>query len=117
MSAMRKLFLSLAAAITLGALAAGCESVSDIGSPFGGAKSALLGKAAPTPDLPDRPKLVIPPPNAALPVPGQAVPAQAQWVPSAQQATNDQAANAAPKQDDSSGWFSGLFGSSEKKTQ
>lgn len=76
---------------------------------FTGTKEALLGKPAPTPDLPERPKLVMPPPNAALPVPGQAAPAQA-WAPAPQQ-TNNQVADAAPKQNDSSGgWFSGLFG-------
>jgi len=118
MSAMRKPFLSLAAAISLGALAAGCGSVSDIGAPFTGTKEALLGKPAPTPDLPERPKLVIPPPNAPLPVPGQGAPAQTQWAPAPQQ-TNNQAADAAPRQNDSSGgWLSGLFGSGEaKKTQ
>ncbi len=116
MSAMRKPVLSLAAVIALGALAAGCGSVSDIGEsvPF---KQSLLGKPAPSPDLPDRPKLVMPPPNVPLPVPGQAAPAQTQWAASAQQ-PNSQTAAAAPAQDNSSGWFSGLFGSGEaKKTQ
>jgi len=117
MPATRKLCLSLAAAVALGALAAGCGSVSDIGTPFTGAKEALLGKPMPTPDLPERPKLVIPPSSAALPVPGQAAPAQTQWAAAAEQA-NKQAAAAEPKQDSSSGWFSGLFGSGEaKKTQ
>ncbi len=112
MSATRKLFLGLAAAGAFGALASGCGSVSDsVG--ITGAKEALLGRPAPAPDLPDRPKLVMPPPNAALPVPGQAAPAQMQAAASAQQ-PNKQAADAAPKQDSSSSWLSGLFGS---KTQ
>ncbi len=110
---MRKPFLSLTAAIALGALAAGCGSVSDIAAPLAGTKEALLGRPAPTPDLPEKPKLVMPPPNAPLPVPGQATPAQ-QWAPSAQQ-TNNQAADAAPKKDDSSGWLSGVFGSGDEK--
>jgi hypothetical protein len=32
----------------------------------------LMGKPTPTPNLPDRPPLVLPPQNAALPAPGQA---------------------------------------------
>ena len=44
MSSSRKSYSGLAAAITLGALAAGCGSVSDMG--FGGAKTAVLGAKA-----------------------------------------------------------------------
>lgn len=116
MSAMRKRVLNLAAATALGALVAGCGSVGDIGlsAPL---KETVLGKAAPSPDLPERPKLVIPAANAPLPVPGQAAPAQTQLAAPAQQ-PNNQTAAAAPAQDNSSGWFSGLFGSGEaKKTQ
>jgi hypothetical protein len=113
MTAKRKLVSSLTAVAVLGALAAGCGSVGDS---FGGAKEALLGKPAPTPDLPERPKLVMPGPNTALPVPGQAAAAPAQWAPSTQQ-PNQQAADAAPKHSESSGWFSGVFGSDDKKTQ
>lgn len=108
-----KLVASFFAVAAAGALASGCGSVGDS---FGGAKEALLGKPVPTPDLPERPKLVMPAPNGALPVPGQAAAAPAQWAPSTQQA-NQQAADAAPKRSESSGWFSGLWGSDDKKTQ
>ena len=115
MTATRKL-VSIAALAALVALTAGCGSVSDLGSPFTGAKQALLGKPQPTPDLPDRPKLAMPAPNAPLPVPGQAAPAQTQLAAPAQP-PNQQAVAAAPKSSESSGWLSGLFGSDEKKTQ
>jgi hypothetical protein len=113
MTATRKLVSSLMAVAALCALVAGCGSAGDS---FSGAKEALLGTPAPTPDLPERPKLVMPPANAPLPVPGQAASAPAQWAPSAQQ-PNQQAADAAAKPRESSGWFSGLFGSDDKKTQ
>src|SRR5208282_195057 len=99
----------LAAAITLGALAAGCGSVSDMG--LGGAKTAMLGTKTPTqtPDMPERPKLAMPVPNAPLPVPGQAAPAQPQWTASTQQ-PNQQAAAAPAKPQDSGSWYSGITG-------
>jgi len=113
MIASRTSLSGLAAAFVLSALAAGC---SDGGMGLSGAKHALLGKPAPTPDLPERPKLVMPPSNSALPVPGQGVPASPQWT-TATQGQNPQTAAAAPaaapKQEDR-GWFSGIFGS---KTQ
>jgi|SRR5215469_15280429 len=117
MSASRKSLLGLATAAALGLLAAGCGETGGFGS-FSGAKEIFEGKATPTPDLPDRPKLVMPQPNSSLPVPGQAAPASPQWT-TASQAPNKQAqAQAtAPQQEQSSGWFGGLFGSSEKKTQ
>ena len=91
MSAWRKSYSGLAAAITLGAVAAGCGSVGDMG--FGGAKTAVLGAKATSnsPDIPDRPKLAMPAPNAPLPVPGQAAPARPQWTATTQQ-PNQQAA-------------------------
>ncbi|MGO9173312.1 MAG: hypothetical protein ACLP7P_15310 [Rhodomicrobium sp.] len=122
MFATRKLLSGLAAALALGALAAGCDSsMFGMSSPVVGAKEVLLGKAAPSPDLPDRPKLVMPPPDAALPAPGQ--PTQAsmarQWAPTTEAPKKEtQAQDTAPKKEESSGWFSGLFGSSDaKKTQ
>jgi hypothetical protein len=114
MFASRKLLLGLVAAAALGALTAGCGETGGFGS-FSGAKEVFLGKSTPTPDLPDRPKLVMPPTNTALPVPGQAAPARPQWTAAAQD-PNKPPQEAAAKPE-SSGWFSGLFGSSEKKTQ
>jgi hypothetical protein len=113
MIASRKIMSGLTVAFALGALAAGCG---DIG--FGsGAKEALLGKPMPTPDIADRPKLAMPPANAALPVPGQALPARPAWATGTQdpnkQASAAPAETAAAKTEDK-GWFSGLFGS---KTQ
>lgn len=111
MIASRKSLLGFSAAMALAAMAAGCGSVGDIES---GAKAALVGKPAPIPDLPDRPKLSMPAPNAPLPVPGEAAPAQPQWSTAAQQQSNQQSnqqADATPKQEQSGGWFSGLFGS------
>jgi hypothetical protein len=115
MVASRKSLLGLAAAAALGVLAAGCGETGGFGS-FSGAKEVFLGKPTPTPELPDRPKLVMPPSNAALPVPGQAAPARPQWTAAAQD-PNKQPQEAAAKPAESSGWFSGLFGSSEKNTQ
>jgi hypothetical protein len=116
MSTSRKSLLGLATAAALGALAAGCGETGGFGS-FSGAKEVFLGKSTPTPDLPDRPKLVMPARNTALPVPGQA-PASSQWTTAAQDPNKQaQAQEAAAKPEQSSGWFSGLFGSSEKKTQ
>ena len=68
MSALRKSMTGFAAAISLGVLAAGCGSVGDMG--LGGAKQTMLGaKLGPqSPDLPERPKLVMPaPPDAPKP--------------------------------------------------
>jgi hypothetical protein len=117
MVASRKSLLGLAAAVAFGALAAGCGETGGFGS-FSGAKEVFLGKPTATPELPDRPKLVMPPSNAALPVPGQAAPARPQWTAAAQDPNKPQQPQetAAAKQE-SSGWFSGLFGSSEKKSQ
>jgi hypothetical protein len=113
MFASRKSYSGLATAIALGALAAGCGTVGDFG--MGGTKQAMLGAspASHSPDVPERPKLVMPAPNAPLPVPGQAAPAQPQWSATTQQ-PNQQAAAAAPKQESSGGWFPGIWGS---KTQ
>jgi hypothetical protein len=108
MPASRKLFSSLAAIVTLGALTA-C----DVSEPFTGAKDTLLGKPAPSPDLPENAKLYIPPRNAPLPPPGQGT--NRQW-PAAADGPQQQAAAAPPKKDDS-GWFSGIFGSSDKQSQ
>ncbi|MGO8953445.1 MAG: hypothetical protein ACLPWS_18420 [Rhodomicrobium sp.] len=121
MFATRKLLSGLAATLALGALAAGCDSsMFGSSSPVSGAKEVLLGRAAPSPDLPERPKLVIPPPNAPLPEPGQstAVSMARQWAPTTEAPKKEaqaQAQDAAPKKEESSGWFSGLFGSSEMK--
>jgi hypothetical protein len=113
MSASCKFFAGLAAALACGVLTS-CGST-DLG--FSGAKETLVGKPTPTPNLPDRPALVIPPPNAPLPVPGQTAQTAAAWRP----ATNDQPdKQAAQETDKSSGssWYSGLLGSGElKKTQ
>jgi hypothetical protein len=109
MFASRKSLLGLASAAALGVLTAGC------GDSFSGAKEIFLGSPTPTPDLAQRPKLVMPPSNAALPVPGQAAPARPQWA-TATQDPNKKPQETAAKEE-SSGWFSGLFGSSEKKTQ
>lgn len=111
MTATRKLVSRLTAVAALGALVAGCGSVGDT---FSGAKGALVGSSAATPDMPERSKLVMPAPNTPLPVPGQAT--AAQWAPSAPQ-PNQQAADATAKPSGSSGWFSGVFGSDDKKTQ
>ncbi len=116
MVASRRTYSGLAAALALGALAAGCgDSGSFIDSPFTGAKQTLLGKPAPTPDLPDRPKLVMPPANSALPVPGEAAPARPQWA-TATQDPNKPASpvTAVAEKPNDQGWFSGIFGS---KTQ
>ncbi len=79
MLASRKFFSSLAAVLALGAFAAGCDGGVDleVNAPLLNAaglnvKEALLGKKAPSPNLPDRAPLVLPPQNAPLPVPGQA---------------------------------------------
>ncbi|MGO9547608.1 MAG: hypothetical protein ACLPPF_22800 [Rhodomicrobium sp.] len=113
MIASRKLFSGLAAAIVLGALGAGCDTGF---SPFTSSKEALLGKPAPAPDLSENPKLYVPPPGAPLPVPGQGT--NRSW-PAATDAPKTAAADATPKKEeqkgDSSGWFSGIFGSGDAK--
>jgi hypothetical protein len=69
----------VAAVIALGALLAACAG-SDLG--VGSAvKELVVGKPAPEPDIPDRPRLSMPPPNAALPPPGDSS-AQPQTPPS-----------------------------------
>jgi hypothetical protein len=116
MFASCKSLRGLAAAAFLAALAAGCGETGGFGS-FSGTKEIFLGKPTATPDLPDRPKLVMPPSNNALPVPGQAAPARPQWATGTQDPNKQPQETAAAKPAESSGWFSGLFGSSEKKTQ
>ena len=117
MVASRKFVISLAAVLAAAALAAGCESMG-----LEGPKDVFMGKPAPSPDLPEHPKLVMPPQNAGLPVPGQGT--NRQWPAQTQPAPNTQAANAvpaaapaadAPKKEGSSGWLGGWFGGS--KTQ
>lgn len=113
MFASRNSLAGLAAALAFGALTAGCSGGTDLG--LSGAKEALVGKPVPSPDLPDRPALVIPPKNAALPVPGQPAQTAAAWRPATEQPEKQ------ASQDNSksgSSWYSGLFGSSDvKKTQ
>jgi hypothetical protein len=119
MFASRKSCAGLAAALAFSAFTAGCDGGTDLGisKPFSGAKEALLGKPTSTPNLPDRPGLLIPPPNAPLPVPGQASQTATQWQPVTDQ-PNQQASQDANAKSGSSSWFSGIFGSSdEKKTQ
>ena len=117
MVASRKFVISLAAVLAAAALAAGCESMG-----LEGPKDVFMGKPAPSPDLPEHPKLVMPPQNAGLPVPRAGYePAMAGPDPAR---PNTQAANAvpaaapaadAPKKEGSSGWLGGWFGGS--KTQ
>lgn len=111
MSALRKSMTGFAAAISLGVLAAGCGSVG-----LGGANQTMLGaKSGPqSPDLPERPKLVMPAPNTPLPAPGEA-PASA-WTATTQQ-PNQQAAVTPPKQEGSGSWYSGITGVFGSKTQ
>jgi hypothetical protein len=90
-------------------------------------KQTLLGKAAPEPNLPEHPPLVLPPRDAALPVPGTgqaAAPANPQWPTNTDPAKNQAAAsnnascNGDGGQDCRPGWFSRTFGSGDdKKTQ
>jgi hypothetical protein len=107
----KKSMKGLAAAIILGAFAAGCEGGVDldVNAPILNAagvnvKEALMGKPAPEPNLPDRGPLVLPPQHASLPVPGQ--PAQsaalnnAQWPTDPEEAKKQAAKDAAAKQDD-----------------
>jgi len=100
MFASRRLFSGLAATLMASTLAA-CG----IAEPLTGAKEVFLGRPARSPDLPENPKLYIPPANAPLPVPGQGT--NRRW-PAAD------AADSAPKKDDS-GWFSGIFGPGSAK--
>lgn len=107
MIASRKFISGLAAALVLGVLTGGCDSGL-------GVKEVFLGKPAPSPNLRENGKLIMPPPNAPLPPPGQGM--NRQWPVSTE--GQQQAADAAPKKDESSGWFSGIFGSGDaKKTQ
>jgi hypothetical protein len=68
----RKYVSGVVAAIALGAVAAGCESAGlGVSMPNTGITETFVGKPAPEPNLPERPPLVMPPPNAALPLPGE----------------------------------------------
>jgi hypothetical protein len=109
-----KPYAGVAAAVMFGMLAAGCG--------MGGAKTAIMGDKVPqqSPDMPDRPKLAMPGPNAPLPVPGQGGPTPAAWAPTVQQpARQAAAAPASPaaatavqpqQQQDSGSWYSGITG-------
>ncbi|MGA7326588.1 MAG: hypothetical protein WBX25_19405 [Rhodomicrobium sp.] len=106
MLASRRSFGGVAAVLVIGALAAGCGGV-DV--PM---KETFLGKAAPVPDLPERPKLVIPPANSSLPPPGQ-VPQQTAMTNQKPASDSDAAKKqeaSAGKQDDRPGWFSRVLG-------
>ncbi len=114
-----KSYAGVAAAVAFGALAAGCGSVGDFG--MGGAKSKILGDkvAQQSPDMPERPKLVMPGPNAPLPVPGQGGPTPAAWAPAVQQPAKQAAATPSnqptaaavqPQQQESGSWYSGITG-------
>jgi hypothetical protein len=110
----------IAAALTFGALSAGCGSVGDMG--MGSAKTAMLGAKTPqqSPDMPERPKLVMPATNAPLPVPGQGGAAPAAWTPTVQQPAKQasaapvsppaSAAAVQPQQQESGSWYSGITG-------
>ena len=63
MLASRNFFLNLALCSALSLLTSACGGT-DLGI-----KDAFVGKPMPTPDLPDRPGLVMPPANAPLPAP------------------------------------------------
>jgi hypothetical protein len=105
MFASKRFVLSVVAAAALGGISAGCEG--SLG--FTGVKETFLGKPTPTPDLPDRPKLVIPQSANSLPVPGEAAPARPQWATGTQEPNKQAQAQEAPAKQESSGWFSGLF--------
>ena len=85
---------------------------------MGGAKTAMLGDKTPnkSPDVPERPKLVMPAPNAPLPVPGEAAAARPQWTATTQQ-PNLQATATPPAQEASGSWYSGITGVFGSKTQ
>lgn len=111
MDVSRNFVTSLAAVLAAALLAAGCEGIG-LGSPVSGTKEVFMGRAAPSPDLPENTKLAVPPQNAPLPVPGQGT--NRQWQAQAQSAPGAQAANTAPaaaepKKEASSGWFGGWF--------
>ncbi len=99
----------LAAALTFGALLAACGGVDmDVNAPILNAaglnvKEALMGKPVPSPNLPERPPLVLPPPNAALPVPGQGTQTainNQQWPKDPEDAKKKAAKEAAAKKED-----------------
>lgn len=66
----RKSASGVVAAIVLGALGAGCESMGLDNLPSTGLTETFAGKRAPEPNLEEHPPLVMPPQNAVLPVPG-----------------------------------------------
>jgi len=109
MSASRKLCLSLAACSVACLLTAACTS--DIGSSF---KGAFVGTPTPTPEMPERPKLAMPPANAPLPVPGQTAQTAAAWRPQTEQPQQTAAQDTKSNTSDSS-WYSSIFGSSDSK--
>jgi hypothetical protein len=109
MTALRMIFKTAAVCSVL-VLAAGC---SDVGTSF---KQTFTGKPTPTPDMPERPKLAMPPSTAQLPVPGQTANTASGWRPQSQQP--QQTAAQETKSDSGGSWYSSLFGSSDdKKTQ
>jgi hypothetical protein len=115
-----KSYAGVAAAVAFSVLAAGCGTVGDFG--MGGAKAKIVGDKTPvqSPDMPERPKLVMPAPNTPLPVPGQAAPVA--WAPTVQQPAKQAAATPAPpaqpastaaaqpQQQESGSWYSGITG-------
>jgi hypothetical protein len=98
----RNYLRGVAAAVALGTLSAGCESVLDMDVGIPG-KETLIGKPAPEPNLQEHAPLVIPPPSAALPLPGQGTPVAAQqnpqWPTDPDQAKRQAAKDAAAKQE------------------
>jgi len=109
MSASRKFLYGLAAVLSLGVAVSGCGG--DLG--LSGAQHAVLGQkvAAQSPDMPERPKLAMPAPGTPLPVPGEGAPARTQWTATVQQPNQQAAATtAAPKQEGSGSWYSGITG-------
>jgi hypothetical protein len=112
MFASRKCFVSVTAAVALGAFCAACGAIGEtdveVNAPLLNAagvniKETLMGKRAPEPNLQERAPLVMPPTNAALPVPGQSQVASAQnprWPADSDEAKKLAAKEAAAKHDD-----------------
>jgi hypothetical protein len=105
----RKCFVSVTAAVALGALCAACglgDTDVEVNAPLLSAaglnvKETLMGKPAPEPNLQERAPLVMPPPNAPLPVPGQSqAAAHPQWPADSDEARKQAAKDAAAKRDD-----------------
>jgi hypothetical protein len=107
----RKCFVSVTAAVALGAFCAACGGISDtdveINAPLLNAagvnvKETLFGKPAPEPNLQERAPLVMPPANAALPVPGQSQVASShpRWPADADEAKKVAAKEAEVKRED-----------------